>query len=331
MTEASLLTPQKQSTDQNFTPRPTTLQTFIGQESIKDNLKIFIDSAKKRKAPLDHALIFGPPGLGKTTLAQIIAKELEVSLKHASGPALTKPGDIAAILTHLQPHDVLFIDEIHRLNSTVEEMLYTALEDFKLDIIIGEGNTARTLRMDIVPFTLVGATTRSGSISTPLRDRFGILLPLNFYTLQDLVQMIHQGAEHIAFTLDLEGAQEIARRCRGTPRIGLRLLRRVRDFACVHNTPATKAFVEKVLYQLGVDQQGLDTLDRRYLTTIATSFSGGPVGVENLCTALAETRDTIEDMVEPYLIQQGWVQRTLRGRQLTEKGYACLKTSALSF
>jgi Holliday junction DNA helicase RuvB len=282
---------------------------------------VFIEAARARAEALDHVLLHGPPGLGKTTLAQIVARELGVGFRATSGPVLQRAGDLAAILTNLQPRDVLFVDEIHRLQPAIEETLYPAMEDFQLDLIIGEGPAARTVRIDLPPFTLVGATTRAGLLATPLRDRFGIPLRLVFYTPEELLLIVRRGARKLGFQLTEEGAEEIARRSRGTPRIAGRLLRRIRDFAAVAGVPADKALVESGLARLEVDGLGLDAMDRRYLRRIAEHHAGGPVGVETLAAALAEARDTLEEVVEPYLIQEGLVLRTPRGRMLGDLGW----------
>lgn len=302
--------------------RPLSLTDFTGQRSVCDNLGVFIFAAKERKDPLDHVLFYGPPGLGKTTLAQIVAKEMGVGFRATSGPILSKAGDLAAVLTNLQPHDVLFIDEIHRLNSNIEEVLYPAMEDFKLDIMIGEGPAARSIRIDLPPFTLVAATTRSGLLSEPLRDRFGIPLRLSFYDVDDLTTIVNRAARILNIEIDIDGAQEIARRSRGTPRIAGRLLRRVRDYAQYsgHKIITHSAACES-LNKLEVDPLGLDQQDIRYLRTIADFYKGGPVGVETLAAALSEQRDTLEEAIEPYLIQQGFLQRTPRGRVLTDIAY----------
>jgi holliday junction DNA helicase RuvB len=302
--------------------RPQTLADFTGQRSSRENLAIFIQAAKARGEALDHVLLHGPPGLGKTTLAQIIARELGVGFRATSGPVIAKSGDLAAILTNLQPRDVLFIDEIHRLQPAIEEVLYPAMEDFQLDLIIGEGPAARSVRIDLPPFTLVGATTRAGLLATPLRDRFGIPLRLVFYTPEELRQIVARGAKLLEFMLTADGAAEIATRSRGTPRIAGRLLRRVRDFAAVQgNLPVDRDVADAALNRLEVDRLGLDAMDRRYLRRIAEHHGGGPVGVETLAAALAEARDTLEDVVEPYLIQEGLVLRTSRGRCLGEAGW----------
>ena len=302
--------------------RPQVLAEFVGQKASRENLSIFIQAAKHRGEALDHVLLHGPPGLGKTTLAQIVARELGVGFRATSGPVIQRAGDLAAILTNLQPRDVLFIDEIHRLQPAIEEVLYPAMEDFQLDLIIGEGPAARSVRIDLAPFTLVGATTRAGLLATPLRDRFGIPLRLIFYTPEELQQIVARGAEKLGFALTADGAREIARRSRGTPRVAGRLLRRVRDFAHVQgNTPVDKALADAALRRLEVDPIGLDAMDRRYLRRIAEHHSGGPVGVETLAAALAEARDTLEDVIEPYLIQEGLILRTSRGRMLGERGW----------
>jgi Holliday junction DNA helicase RuvB len=298
--------------------RPQVLADFTGQEAARKNLKIFIESAKARGEALDHVLFVGPPGLGKTTLAQIVARELGVNFRSTSGPVIAKAGDLAAQLTNLEPRDVLFIDEIHRLNPAVEEILYPAMEDFQLDLIIGTGPAARSVKIDLAKFTLIGATTRAGLLTTPLRDRFGIPVRLNFYTTEELESIVARGARVIGVALAEEGANEIARRSRGTPRIAGRLLRRVRDFAVVEDASVvSRALADRALRLLDVDSIGLDQMDRRYLDAIAVKFGGGPVGVETIAAALSEPRDAIEDIIEPYLIQQGFVQRTPRGRLLT--------------
>jgi holliday junction DNA helicase RuvB len=298
--------------------RPTGFSEFIGQAPARANLEVFISAAKQRKAALDHVLFVGPPGLGKTTLAQIVARELGVGFRATSGPVIAKAGDLAALLTNLEQHDVLFIDEIHRLNPAIEEILYPAMEDYQLDLIIGEGPAARSVRIDLAKFTLIGATTRAGLLTTPLRDRFGIPIRLNFYTPEELVQIVERGARLLGIGMAPDGALEIARRSRGTPRIAGRLLRRVTDFALVDGAKSiTRAVADKALLRLDVDARGLDQLDRRYLTTIAEFYNGGPVGVETIAAALSEPRDALEEIVEPYLIQQGFIQRTPRGRMLT--------------
>jgi Holliday junction DNA helicase RuvB len=305
--------------------RPQLLAEFIGQAEARANLKVFIESARMRAAAMDHTLFYGPPGLGKTTLAQIMARELGVGFRMTSGPVLAKPGDLAAILTNLEPRDVLFIDEIHRLSPVVEEVLYPALEDFALDLVIGEGPAARTVRIDLQPFTLVGATTRLGLLTTPLRDRFGIPTRLQFYTEDELFQIVSRQSRLMGVQADEAGCREIARRARGTPRIAGRLLRRVVDFALVEEGGVvSRALADRALTRLGVDHAGLDGADRRYLGLIAENYAGGPVGVETLCAALSEARDAIEDVIEPYLLQQGLIQRTPRGRMLTARSWAHL-------
>ncbi len=302
--------------------RPLRLDDFIGQPEAKANLRVFVQAASSRGEALDHVLLYGPPGLGKTTLAQIVAREMSVGFRATSGPVIARAGDLAAILTNLQPRDVLFIDEIHRLNPAVEEILYPAMEDFQLDLIIGEGPAARSVRIDLPPFTLVGATTRAGLITTPLRERFGIPLRLDFYAPEDLEKIVSRGASMLGCDLTPDGAREVARRARGTPRVAGRLLRRVRDFAAVAGvSPIDAKAADASLGRLNVDAAGLDAMDRRYLTTIATHYGGGPVGVETLAAALSEQRDAIEDVIEPYLIQQGLLQRTSRGRLLTERAF----------
>jgi len=301
--------------------RPQTLADFTGQRALRENLKVFIEAARGRGEALDHTLFYGPPGLGKTTLSQIVARELGVGFRATSGPILQRAGDLAAILTNLQPRDVLFIDEIHRLQPAIEETLYPAMEDFKLDLIIGEGPSARTVRIDLPHFTLIGATTRAGLLTQPLRDRFGIPLRLQFYEVAELLQIVQRGASKLGFALAEDGALEIARRSRGTPRVAGRLLRRVRDFAAVAGVPADRSLADAALERLEVDHLGLDAQDRRYLRRIAEHHGGGPVGVETLAAALAESRDTIEDVIEPFLIQEGLVLRTPRGRVLGEPGW----------
>jgi holliday junction DNA helicase RuvB len=302
--------------------RPQHLSEFIGQEQARKNLGVFIAAARARKEALDHVLFVGPPGLGKTTLAQILARELGVNFRATSGPVIAKAGDLAALLTNLDERDVLFIDEIHRLNPAIEEILYPAMEDFQLDLIIGEGPAARSVKLDLVKFTLIGATTRAGLLTNPLRDRFGIPVRLNFYSETELEQIVNRGARVLGIGVTADGANEIARRARGTPRIAGRLLRRVRDFAAVGGAAAIdRAVADKALAALEVDPAGLDAMDRRYLTTIAMNYGGGPVGVETLAAALSEPRDAIEDIIEPYLIQCGFLQRTPRGRLITSHAF----------
>ncbi len=305
--------------------RPETLDEFVGQARMRANLRVFVEAARARGEALDHVLFAGPPGLGKTTLAQIVARELGVGFRATSGPVIAKAGDLAALLTNLEPRDVLFIDEIHRLNPAVEEILYPAMEDCQLDLIIGEGPAARSVRIDLAPFTLVGATTRSGLLTTPLRDRFGIPVRLDFYSDEELLEIVSRGARVLGVVMDDEGAREIAMRSRGTPRIAGRLLRRVRDFAAVSgDARITRRVADAGLAKLEVDAAGLDALDHRYMECIAVKFTGGPVGIETIAAALSEPRDAIEEIIEPYLIQQGFVQRTPRGRMLASAAYAHL-------
>jgi len=323
--ESRLISSEKRGEDIDAAMRPQSLDEFTGQAEARANLKVFIEAAKGRGEALDHVLFVGPPGLGKTTLAQIMAKELGVNFRSTSGPVIAKAGDLAALLTNLEERDVLFIDEIHRLNPAVEEILYPAMEDFQLDLIIGEGPSARSVRIDLPPFTLVGATTRSGLLTTPLRERFGIPLRLNFYEVAELEFIVSRGARILGFELDASGAHEIAKRARGTPRVAGRLLRRVRDFAAVAKVKVVSAVqADAALTRLEVDARGLDAMDRRYLGTIARDFGGGPVGVETIAAALSEPRDALEDIIEPYLIQQGFLQRTPRGRLLTPQAFAHL-------
>jgi holliday junction DNA helicase RuvB len=318
----ALLTPERRGDDIDTALRPQSLDEFTGQAEARANLKIFIEAAKNRGEALDHVLFVGPPGLGKTTLAQIMAKELGVNFRSTSGPVIAKAGDLAALLTNLEERDVLFIDEIHRLNPAVEEILYPAMEDFQLDLIIGEGPAARSVKIDLSKFTLVAATTRLGLLTNPLRDRFGIPVRLNFYTVEELESIVSRGARLMGLPMSADGAREIARRARGTPRIAGRLLRRVRDFAEVAKAQTVdREVADRALTRLDVDHMGFDQLDRRYLTMIATNFGGGPVGIETISAGLSEPRDAIEDIIEPYLIQQGFIQRTPRGRVLTANAW----------
>ncbi len=325
-----LVAPERSEEDSlEASMRPKRLADFVGQQQARENLSIFIQAAKARAEALDHVLFSGPPGLGKTTLAQIVARELGVNFRSTSGPVLAKAGDLAAILTNLEPRDVLFIDEIHRLNPAVEEILYPAMEDYELDLVIGEGPSARSVKITLNPFTLVGATTRSGLITTPLRDRFGIPIRLNFYSADELLSIVERGARVLGLSLTADGAREIAGRARGTPRIAGRLLKRVRDFASVagHATVDAK-IADAALTRLEVDARGLDGFDKRYLKLIAEGFGGGPVGIETIAAALGESRDAIEEVVEPFLLQQGFVQRTPRGRLLTGAAYGHLGLAA---
>ncbi|MEL6751581.1 MAG: Holliday junction branch migration DNA helicase RuvB [Pseudomonadota bacterium] len=322
MSDNPNLDPSIRADDADASIRPERLADFTGQAQARSNLSVFIEAARQRGEPLDHVLFVGPPGLGKTTLAQIMAKELGVNFRSTSGPVIAKAGDLAALLTNLEERDVLFIDEIHRLNPAVEEILYPAMEDFQLDLIIGEGPAARSVKIDLAKFTLVAATTRLGLLTTPLRDRFGIPVRLQFYTVEELEKIVTRGARIFGIGIDPQGALEIARRARGTPRIAGRLLRRVRDFALVAGSDTvTRDIADKALDQLGVDPLGLDELDRRYLNIIGENFGGGPVGIETIAASLSEPRDAIEDIIEPYLIQQGFIQRTPRGRILTPRAF----------
>jgi Holliday junction DNA helicase RuvB len=317
------VTPERREEDvAEASLRPQRLSEFVGQEQARKNLSVFIEAARTRGEALDHVLFVGPPGLGKTTLAQIVARELGVNFRATSGPVIAKAGDLAALLTNLEERDVLFIDEIHRLNPAVEEVLYPAMEDFQLDLIIGEGPAARSVKLDLQKFTLVGATTRAGLLTNPLRDRFGIPVRLNFYTVAELEQIVNRGARVLGMKVTADGSNEIARRARGTPRIAGRLLRRVRDFASVAGAAAVdRAVADKALAALEVDAAGLDAMDRRYLNMIAVSYGGGPVGVDTMAAALSEPRDAIEDIIEPYLIQCGFLQRTPRGRLITSHAF----------
>jgi holliday junction DNA helicase RuvB len=329
-TPRRLVTPERRDDDNAETSlRPQRLAEFIGQQQARANLAVFIEAARTRREALDHVLFVGPPGLGKTTLAQIVARELGVSFRATSGPVIAKAGDLAALLTNLEARDVLFIDEIHRLNPAVEEILYPAMEDFQLDLIIGEGPAARSVKIDLAPFTLVGATTRAGLLTNPLRDRFGIPVRLNFYSVPELEDIVNRGARVLGIGMTADGANEIARRARGTPRIAGRLLRRVRDFALVAGASSIdRAAADRALTELEVDAAGLDAMDRRYLLNIAENYAGGPVGIETIAAALSEPRDAIEEIIEPFLIQKGFIQRTPRGRLLTSHAFRHLGLAA---
>ena len=327
------MTLEKRDDDRDVSLRPLTLADFTGQDAVRKNLRVFIEAAKARRDVLDHVLFVGPPGLGKTTLAQIVARELGVNFRATSGPVIAKAGDLAAQLTALEERDVLFIDEIHRLNPAIEEILYPAMEDFQLDLMIGEGPGARSVKIDLARFTLIGATTRAGLITTPLRDRFGIPVRLDFYSVPELEIIVRRGARILGLEISEDGANEVAKRARGTPRVAGRLLRRVRDFAEVGASPGqaiivTRAVADRALAELDVDAIGLDSMDRRYLGLVANSFGGGPVGIDTIAAALSEPRDAIEDIIEPYLIQQGFLQRTPRGRLLTPHAFRHLGLEA---
>ena len=325
MDEENLLVPNLQDGEEEkseFSLRPKSLKEYIGQDKVKENMKIYIEAAKKRGEPLDHVLLYGPPGLGKTTLANIIATEMNSNIKITSGPAIEKPGDLAALLTNLAPNDVLFIDEIHRLNRSVEEILYPALEDYNLDIIIGKGPSARSIRLDLPKFTLVGATTRAGSLTTPLRDRFGIVNRLELYTEEELKTIVKRSAEIMEISINEDGAMEIAKRSRGTPRIANRLLKRVRDYATVlGDGNVTKEIADIALQKLEIDNMGLDNIDRKILESIIVNYTGGPVGIETLASTIGEEVETLEDVYEPYLMQKGFIGRTPRGRVVLPKAY----------
>ena len=317
-----LMSADRRDGDEDVSLRPQRLSEFVGQQKACANLSVFIEAARARKEALDHVLFVGPPGLGKTTLAQIVARELGVNFRATSGPVIAKSGDLAALLTNLEARDVLFIDEIHRLNPAVEEILYPAMEDFQLDLIIGEGPAARSVKIELAPFTMIGATTRAGLLTNPLRDRFGIPMRLNFYSEAELEEIVNRGVRVLGLSITADGANEIARRARGTPRIAGRLLRRVRDFAHVEGGKSIdRAIADRALGELEVDNAGLDAMDRRYLITIALNYCGGPVGVDTIAAALSEPRDAIEDIIEPFLIQKGFIQRTPRGRLLTSLAF----------
>ncbi|KAA0445283.1 MAG: Holliday junction branch migration DNA helicase RuvB [Candidatus Thioglobus sp.] len=325
--EDSLVSAENQAHEERLmtSVRPSSFDEYIGQEDVKSQMSLFIQAAKKRQDALDHCLIYGPPGLGKTTLANVIAKQMEAGLKQTSGPVLERSGDLAAILTKLEPYDILFIDEIHRLNPVVEEILYPALEDFKLDIIVGEGVACHSVQLELPPFTLIGATTRAGMLTSPLRDRFGIVQRLQFYKVAELQKIIIRSANILQIVIENAGALEIAKRARGTPRIANRLLRRVRDFADIKtNSIIHQNIAQEALSELKVDELGLEQLDREYLSTIVQKFAGGPVGLDTIATSIGEERGTLEDMIEPYLIQQGFIMRTPRGRSATNLAYSHL-------
>ena len=331
MIDNRIISPDETQEDNDISVRPSKLDDFIGQSKLKDNLKVFIEASKKRDESIDHILFYGPPGLGKTTLSQIIAHEMGSSIKFISGPALSKSGDLAAIISNLSHKDILFIDEIHRLPITVEEILYSAMEDFKIDFVVGEGPTARSLRIDLPKFTLVGATTRYGLLSNPLRDRFGITMQLSFYEIAELKKIILRASNILNVAISDEGAEEIAKRSRGTPRIANRILRRIRDFLTVSGKDIIdKNMANETLDKLGVDSSGLDDLDRKYLNAIQKFYNGGPVGIETIATLLSESKDTIEDTVEPYLIQNGFIAKTPRGRVIAPHGMAYLGIGQLS-